>query len=214
MNATKAIVHVVDDDESFRTALQRVLRLAGYETRAYASAGEFQKTRQVSSQECLVLDVHMPGSGGFELQETLSKSGDSLPIIFLTGHGSIPTSVQAMKAGAVDFLTKPVKTNELLTAVKVALTRSAEAYASRESLRALQELHQKLTPRERQVFEGVVAGKLNKEIAAELGTTERTIKAHRANVMEKMRAQSLAQLVHLADSLHRQSQPAAFRAQA
>jgi FixJ family two-component response regulator len=200
MNTARAIVHVVDDDESFRTGVQRVLRAAGYETRPYASAAEFLLA-ELRGPGCVLLDVQMPGTTGLDLQEGLAKSCDTLPIIFISGYGSIPVSVQAMKGGAVDFLTKPVKTHALLAAVKAALAQEAEERSARENLRTIRQLYQRLTPREQQVFEGVVAGKLNKQIAAELGTVERTVKAHRANVMDKMRAESLAALVQIADGL-------------
>ena len=206
-NAIDATIHVVDDDESFRTALQRLLRAAGYETRTYASAREFLMAERGSGPECLVLDVQMPGLNGLDLQKALSESGDSPPIIFLSGEGSIPATVQAMKAGAANFLTKPVKRFVLLTVIAEALAANAEAQAGREDLRKLRDHYKRLTPREQQVFEGVVAGKLNKVIAAELGTVERTIKAHRANVMQKMDAGSLAELVHLANKLRSHTPP-------
>ena len=212
---TAATIHVVDDDQSFRTAMLRLLRAAGYESRAYASAGEFLMTRRGSGgPECLVLDVQMPGPSGLDLQKTLLESGDSLPIIFLSGQGSIPVTVRVMKAGAVNFLTKPVKGQVLLATIAEALDTDAEARAARESLRSLRGLYETLTPREQQVLDGVVAGKLNKEIAAELGTVERTVKAHRANVMEKMQATSLAELVRLAETLHRDGAWKASRPQA
>jgi FixJ family two-component response regulator len=200
MNPATPIVHVVDDDESFRTGIQRVLRAAGYLTRPYASAGEFL-VAQLRGPGCVLLDIQMPGTSGLDLQETLSNSSDPLPIIFISGYGSIPISVGAIKRGAVDFLTKPVITRELLAAVRTAVALERDSRAARENLRALRQLYQRLTPRERQVFEGVVSGKLNKQIAAELGTVERTVKAHRANVMEKMHAESLAELVRIADGL-------------
>src|SRR5262249_452170 len=173
------IIHLVDDDESLRTAVTRLLRSAGFEVRSYPSAGEFILARPANTPGCLVLDVTMPGPTGLDLQKALRKQGDALPIVFPTGHGNIPMSVDAMKAGAVDFLTKPVQRAPLLEAIKSALVRDAENRACRARLDAL-------TPRERAVATGVVAGKLNKQIAAELGISERTVKAHRANAMEKM----------------------------
>ena len=205
MNAPKPIVYVVDDDDSFRTAIVRLLRAAGFEVCGCTSAGEFLLQRQKGTGGCVVLDIQMPGLDGLELQDRIAKEDDPLPIIFLSGHGSISGTVRAMKAGAMDFLTKPVDKQALLDAVKTALAKDLEWRAARENARALQQLYQSLTSREQQVFDGVVAGKLNKEIAAELGTVERTVKAHRANLMKKMQAESVAELVHLATSLRSHS---------
>lgn len=199
--ARKEIVHVVDDDESLRTAVARLLRAAGYEVRTYASAGEFALMRDVESRGCVLLDVRMPGPSGLDLQAALTRSDDALPIIFLTGHGDIPMSVRAMKAGAVDFLTKPVQRVELLAAVKTALEREARTQAERASLRIAREHFESLTAREREVFVRVTAGQPNKQIADELHVAERTVKAHRSQVMEKMGAASLAELVRIAQQL-------------
>jgi FixJ family two-component response regulator len=202
MTERAPIVHVVDDDNSMRTAVVRLLQAAGYEARGYASAGEFLLGRSdQNAPGCAVLDVRMPGPSGLDLQEALARFGVSMPIVFLTGHGDIPMSVRAMKAGAVDFLTKPVSREVLLGAVRSAIARDAETRAARGRLRVLRARYELLTPREREVFTGVVAGKLNKQIAADLGTTERTIKAHRAQVIEKMQVASVAELVHAADQL-------------
>jgi RNA polymerase sigma factor (sigma-70 family) len=201
MTPSTPIVHVVDDDDSSRTAVTRLLRAAGYEVRSHASAGEFLLARQSNTPGCIVLDVQMPGPSGLDLQEALGKRDDTLPIIFLTGHGDVPMSVRAMKAGAVDFLTKPVQRPALFAAVRSALARDGEGRRAREQEGTLRARLETLTPRERAVFRLVVAGRLNKEIAAELGTSERTVKAHRAQVMEKMGVSSLAELVHLADRL-------------
>jgi FixJ family two-component response regulator len=196
------IVHVVDDDDSVRTAVQRLLQAAGYEARGYASAGEFLLGRSDrDAPGCVVLDVRMPGPSGLDLQEALARLEVPVPIVFLTGHGDIPTSVRAMKGGAVDFLTKPVSREALLAAVRTALARDADTRAARARVQAWHSRYSSLTPREREVFAGVVAGKLNKQIAAELGTAERTVKAHRAQVMEKMQVASLAELVHVAEQL-------------
>jgi len=200
MQAT-ATIHVVDDDESLRTALVRLLRAAGYAVRTYASAGDFLLNKPENAPGCMILDVRMPGPSGFELQEAIAKLDESLPIIFLSGHGDIPMSVRAIKAGAVDFLTKPVRRETLLQAVRTALAGSAERCATRERLHSLRSRYESLTPREREVFARVVSGKLNKQIAGELGTCERTVKAHRARVMEKMQLTSVAELVHAADLL-------------
>jgi FixJ family two-component response regulator len=179
----------------------RLLRAAGYEVRAYASAGEFLIARPANTPGCVVLDICMPGPSGLDLQAAIAKLDSALPIIFLTGHGDIPSSVRAMKAGAVDFLTKPVQRDELLSAVRNALVRDAETRAARSSASALQLRFETLTQREREVFALVVAGRLNKRIAMELGVSERTVKAHRAVVMDKMGVRSLAELVHVADRL-------------
>jgi FixJ family two-component response regulator len=202
MTARPPVVHVVDDDDSMRTALDALLRAAGYEVRAHASAAEFLLDRsECDAPRCLVLDLQMPGLDGLSLQEALAQRNALPPTVFLTGHADIPISVRAMKAGAVDFLTKPVSRDTLLAAVRTALARDAEARSAQDRLRASRARYETLTPREREVFAGVVAGKLNKQIAGELGTTERTIKAHRAQMMEKMRVGSVAELVHLAVEL-------------
>jgi RNA polymerase sigma factor (sigma-70 family) len=198
----KPIVHVVDDDDSLRKAVTRLLHAAGYDVRAYSSAGDFAlASRENNRRGCVLLDVRMPGPSGLDLQEALAKEDEPLPVIFLTAHGDVPTSVRAMKAGAVDFLTKPIKRDALLSAVRTALARDLRSHTSHEQRRDLRIRFAKLTPRERNVFELVVAGNLNKQIAAELGMAERTVKAHRAQVMAKMQATSLAELVHLADKM-------------
>jgi FixJ family two-component response regulator len=198
----KPIVHVVDDDDSLRKAVTRLLRAAGYDVRAYASAGEFVlASRENNRRGCVLLDVRMPGPSGLDLQEALAREEEPLPVVFLTAYGDVPTSVRAMKAGAVDFLTKPIKRDMLLSAVRTALARDLRLHTSHEQRRDLRMRVTKLTPRERDVFELVVAGRLNKQIAAELGMAERTVKAHRAQVMTKMQAKSLAELVHLADKM-------------
>jgi FixJ family two-component response regulator len=197
----KPIVHVVDDDDSLRKALSRLLNAAGYEVRAYPSAGDFALAHRENRRGCVLLDVKMPGPSGLDLQEVLGREEEPLPIIFLTGHGDIPKSVQAMKAGAVDFLTKPVKGEALLGAIRTALVRDQQSQSSHEQVRDLRARFETLTPREREVFHLVVAGKLNKQIAADLQMAERTVKAHRAQVMTKMRATSLADLVHFADRM-------------
>jgi FixJ family two-component response regulator len=195
------VIHLVDDDESFRKAVSRLLQAAGYLVQTYATAGEFLLARFGDAHGCVLLDIRMPGLNGLDLQETLAKHEVQLPVIFLTGHGNIPMSVRAMKAGAVDFLTKPVKRETLLPAIQAALAKDTECRAAREESRKWRTLFEGLTAREREVFERVVTGRLNKQIAAELGTAERTVKAHRAHIMEKMHAQSLAHLVHIAGQL-------------
>jgi FixJ family two-component response regulator len=202
MNDPHPIVRVVDDDDSVRTGVVRLLQAAGYEALGYSSAGEFLLAdAERAAPGCIVLDVRMPGPTGLELQEALARLDVSLPIVFLTGHGDIPMSVHAMKAGAVDFLTKPVSGKALLGAVQTAVARDAEQRAVRARVHEFRTRFETLTPREREVFSGVTAGKLNKQIAVELGTAERTIKAHRAHVMEKMQVTSVAELVHIANQL-------------
>ena len=201
MNTPIPTIHVVDDDDSLRTAVMRLLRAVGYEVRGYRSAGEFMLAKTENTNGCVVLDISLPGPSGLDLQAALHKRDDPLPIIFLTAHGDIPMSVRAMKAGAVDFLTKPVERKALMTAVQNALARNAENRASRSRVNTLHVRYQNMTARERAVFALVVAGKLNKQVAAELGISERTVKAHRAQVMEKMQVTSLAELVHLAEQL-------------
>jgi FixJ family two-component response regulator len=198
----KPIVHVIDDDDSLRKAVTRLLHAAGYDVRAYASAGDFAlANREKNKRGCVLLDMRMPGPSGLELQEALAREDEPLPVIFLTAHGDVPTSVRAMKAGAIDFLTKPIKRDVLLNAVRAALARDVRLHTSREQLRDLRMRFAKLTPREREVFDLVVAGRLNKQIAVELGMAERTVKAHRGQVMAKMQVTSVAELVHLADKM-------------
>ena len=200
MTTTAPVVHVVDDDASARGALTRMLRIAGFEVCGYGSALEFLAAGR-DTRGCLVLDVGLPGMSGVELQTVLGMVDESLPIVFLTGRGDIETSVRAMKSGAVDFLTKPVKRDMLLAAVRAAIARDAEARAHRAEMRGLHERFATLTTRERQVFDRVIHGRLNKQIADELGTSIRTVKAHRANVMTKMAVGSLAELVGVGNRL-------------
>ena len=195
-------VHVVDDDASFRTAIERRLTLAGYEVATYPSAQQLLDCPPDESEPgCILLDVRIPGLSGPELQGRLSELGSTLPIVFLTGHADTPTTVRAIKAGAEDFLTKPVESKELLGAIERAMARHAIKRGEQHRLEEMRMLLAALTARERQVFGLVVRGKLNKQIAHELGTTERTIKAHRHQVMEKMKVQSLAELVRMAERL-------------
>jgi FixJ family two-component response regulator len=201
MSLSPPIIHVVDDDPSFRTAVTRLLRAAKYEVRGYASASEFLDSNPCSNPGCILLDLRMPGASGLDLQQSLERMEERLPIIFLTGHGDIPASVRAMKAGAVDFLTKPVRREALLNAIQNALGVDAKAREAHAALRELRHRYENLTPREREVLAHVVGGKLNKQIAFDLGTGERTIKAHRASIMDKLRVQSVAELVRLAQEL-------------
>jgi FixJ family two-component response regulator len=200
MNHPAPIIFVVDDDASVRKSLSRLLRSGGYTAETFGSATEFLASgRHHQSPACLVLDVRMPGLTGTELQERLRALKSTLAIVFITGHGDIPMSVQAMKSGAVDFLPKPFDDTQLLAAVAKAIAKSAHDRQIRAEIESIQERLATLTPREREVLEHVIAGRLNKQTAAELGTVEKTIKVHRARVMEKMQVQSLAELVHLAE---------------
>ena len=199
MNAIPTLVYIVDDDPEVRRALGRLLRSAGHATRSFGSASEFLVSGEGRlSAGCIILDLAMPGLNGLELQQCLTDSGCHRPIIFLTGNGDISKTVQAMKAGAVNFLTKPVDDRELLAAVEEALRVDAAERAAWNSRHSASERLSTLTRRERQVFDQVVAGRLNKQIAAQLGIVEKTIKVHRARVMRKMQAGSIVQLVHLA----------------
>jgi len=197
-----SVVHVVDDDESFRTAIERRLKKAGHHVATYSSAQQLlDHLPDENASGCILLDVQIPGLSGPELQARLNALGSSLPIIFLTGHADTQTTVKTIKAGAQDFLTKPVSSEQLLGAIEQALAQHAIARAQRSRLDAMRAQIAAFTPRERQVFELIVRGKINKQIAHELGTTERTIKAHRQQVMEKAKVQSLAELVSIAEQL-------------
>jgi len=196
------VIHVVDDDPSFRTAISRLLRAAGYEVAVYESALQMlERMPDETRSGCILLDVKIPGLSGPELQRRLRELGSALPIIFLTGYGDIPTTVEAIKAGAEDFLTKPVAKDKLIKVIERSIARHRAARLEHDRVAAWRSLVATLTPREREVFEWVVRGKMNKQIAHELGTTERTIKAHRQKVVAKMHVQSLAELVLIAERL-------------
>ncbi|SDR64281.1 two component transcriptional regulator, LuxR family [Rhizobiales bacterium GAS113] len=207
MTGVAAVIRVVDDDASFRTAIARLLEALGYQVALFASAAQLLEERLTDEPGCILLDVQMEGLNGIELQNVLAELGNILPIVFLTGHGNIPMSVRAVKAGAEDFLCKPVPKEILTDAIRRALARYDEARERRDRLAALRARLAGLTPREREVFALVVRGKLNKQIAFELGTSERTIKAHRRAVMEKFQVQSLAELVSLAERLDLVARP-------
>ena len=194
-------VFLLDDEPGMVKALTRLLIAEGFTVQAFTSAKTFLESYRRETISCLVLDVAMPELNGLELQERLTRSGLLLPIVFLTGHGDIPMSVQAVKAGAVDFLTKPVKDADLLRAVRAALQRAAEQRESISEIASLRQRYANLTPRECEVMTHVVAGELNKQIAADLGVGEHTVKVHRARVMEKMGVESLADLVRAAERL-------------
>jgi FixJ family two-component response regulator len=196
------LVHVIDDDASFRTAIERRLKFAGYEVETYSSAQQLlDRFPDVEKPGCILLDVQMPGLSGLELQSRLAERGSILPIIFVTGYSDTPTTVRAIKAGAEDFLTKPASSEQLIDAIERAVARFNSDLTQRNKLGAFRELVASLTPRERQVFNLIVRGKINKQIAYELGTTERTVKAHRHEVMEKMQVNSLAELVSISERL-------------
>ena len=192
-------VFVVDDYAPVRSAVSRLLRAAGFAVAAFASPEEFLAQYDPHTPGCLVLDLDMPAVNGLELQRILARKGSVLPIIFLTGHGDIPKSVQAMKRGAIDFLTKPVNDENLLAAARAAIEKDRALRREQTKLSEIRARLATLTPREREVLEHVVTGKLNKQIAGDLGTVEQTVKVHRARVMQKMRVQSVAELVRLTE---------------
>ena len=201
MNARSAKVFVVDDDVTICVALSRLIRTAGLHVETFGTAAECLGDDRLKEADCLVLDVHLPDLSGLELQEKLTELGLELPIVFITGRGDIPMSVSAMKAGALEFLTKPFDNQQLLDAIEQGIARCQRAKLHEEKLIDLQRRYQSLTPRERQVFTLVVRGLLNKQIAGELGTAEKTVKIHRSQVMKKMDAASLPDLVRMAEKL-------------
>jgi RNA polymerase sigma factor (sigma-70 family) len=201
MSETDAMVFVVDDDAPMRESLKNLIRSVGLRVELFSSAQEFLRSKRLDLPSCLVLDVRLPGLSGLDLQKRTIEAGMEIPIIFITGHGDIPMSVRAMKAGAVEFLTKPFRDQDLLDSIQEALERDRKAREERAALQELRSRFASLTPREREVMERVVAGLLNKQIGAELGTSETTVKIHRHQVMEKMGAGSLPELVRMADRL-------------
>jgi FixJ family two-component response regulator len=201
VTAPEPIVFVVDDDPSVRTSTERLVRSMGFMVQTFGAAKEFLASARPDGPACLVLDIRLPGLSGLDLQRELARSGVEIPIIFMTGHGDIPMTVRAMKAGAVEFLTKPLHRQALLDAIRTAIDRDRAARTERLEGRQLRQRYEQLTAREREVMALVVAGLLNKQIAGELATTERTIKFHRAHTMQKMEAESLAELVRMASQL-------------
>ena len=201
MTETDATVFVVDDDAPMRESLRNLIRSVGLRVELFASAQEFLRSKRPDLPSCLVLDVRLPGLSGLDLQRRTTEAGMEIPVIFITGYGDIPMSVRAMKAGAVEFLTKPFRDQDLLDAIQQALERDRKARDQRAAIEELRKRFASLTPREREVMKRVVAGLLNKQIGAELGTSETTVKIHRHQVMEKMGAGSLPELVRMADRL-------------
>jgi len=198
---TQPMVFVVDDDASMRGAVSNLIRSVGFQVEAFTSAQEFLASTRPDTPCCLILDVRLPQVSGLDIQAELTKAQIHIPIIFVTGHGDVPMSVKAMKAGAVEFLTKPFRDQDLLDAVKVALERSRVSRTNEKAISELKTKFQTLTPREQQVMARVTGGYLNKQIAAEIGVTEITVKVHRGNVMRKFGTKSLAELVKMADIL-------------
>jgi FixJ family two-component response regulator len=201
LSEEKPVVYVVDDDLSVRRALESLLRSVGHEVRLFASAPEFMQSERVDAPGCLVLDVRLPGMSGLAFQQELAKAGIALPIIFLTGHGDVPMSVRAMKAGAAEFLTKPFDDQVLLDAIHAAIERDRTRRRDDASIATLRAHYEGLTDRERQVMGHVASGWVNKRIAAELQLSVVTVKVHRGQVMRKMQANSVAELVRMADRL-------------
>ena len=199
MSPSNAIIFVVDDDTSLRNAVKRLIRTLVFTVETFDSAQAFLTHEPHDGPACLVLDIRMPGTSGIQLQERLAKAGVQMPIIFITGHGNIPMSVKAMKAGAVDFIEKPFEDQQLIDAIHVAIARSNQLRKQQAELNKLQQRVDSLTPREHEVFRLVASGMLNKQIAFDLGLSEKTVKIHRSRVMQKMKAASLADLVRMAE---------------
>ena len=201
MTEVKPTVFIIDDDASVCKSLSRLLRAAGHETETFTSAEQFLKREHDQGVGCIILDVRMPGLSGMDLQDDLNKADCSMPIIFITGHGNIPMSVQAMKKGAVDFLTKPFDDEELLQAVESALEKDRKAKAERAEVHDILKRMERLTPREYEILRYVVTGMMNKKIAANLGIAEKTVKVHRGRIIKKLRVHSVAELVRLAEKV-------------
>jgi len=201
MREAESIVFIIDDDPLYRRSSERLVRSVGFDVQSFETARDFMSSRRPNVPSCLILDVRLPGLSGLDLQRVLTEAGVHIPIIFVTGHGDIPMSVQAMKAGAVEFLTKPFRDQALLDAIQQAIGRDHVARQRQARNADLRRRYESLKPREREVFKCVVSGMLNKQIADELGATERTVKFHRGNIMRKMQVKSLAELVRIAEVL-------------
>jgi FixJ family two-component response regulator len=201
LQESDALIAIVDDDPSARQGLQRLVRSVGWKAETFASAQEFLAHAQIEPPSCVVLDLQMPGLSGLDLQKRMAEAGLETPIVFLTGHGNIPASVQAIKAGAIEFLTKPFDEQDLLRAIQEAIERDRRTRQQQAGIRDLRDRYESLTAREQEVLRQVVSGLLNKQIAGELGITEDTVKFHRGHIMRKMQADSLADLVRMAETL-------------
>ena len=201
MTEPATAVLVVDDDPSVRRAIKRLVESVGLQAEMFGSAHEFLQAKRPDVPSCLVLDIRLPGTSGLDFQQELAEANIPVPIIFITAHGDVPMTVRAMKAGAVEFLTKPFRDQDLLDAIQIALERDRARRQRETEIAVLRERFESLTPREREVIAMVVAGRLNKQIAAEIGTAENTVKVHRSRAMEKMQAQSLADLVRMVERL-------------
>jgi len=202
MSTFKGVVYIVEDDPSFRKSMERLIRVSGHEVVAYESANSFLSQTAIRHPGCLLLDVQLPDIDGIRLQQELIEKGIRLPVIFMTGHGTIPMSVQAMKDGAVDFLPKPFKTKDLLGAIARALEQDTHSVQEESQKNEINALMDSLTPREKEVLRWLITGKLNKQIAYDLGISERTIKAHRSRIMQKAKVSSIAELVRLAEKVN------------